>query len=147
MGGLPGAVVRGADAGARDLEPEAEPLARGGLAHAALRQTLERLREETGSARLTRERLPRSRELLSAALREHEREHPLSTVPERVPGVRRRLQADLERYLEHAAAAIARMSASSISRAETPSQLEPTYLELPFGFPAERVAQSADIGR
>ena len=31
--------------GARDLEPEAEPLARGGLAHAALRQTLERLRE------------------------------------------------------------------------------------------------------
>ena len=89
--------------GARDLEPEAEPLARGGLAHAALRQTLERLREETGSARLTTERLPRARELLRAALKEHEREHPLSTVPERVPGVRRRLEADLERYLEYAA--------------------------------------------
>ncbi len=67
--------------GARDLEPEAEPLARGGLAHAALRQTLEGLREETGSARLTTERLPRARELLRAALEEHEREHPLSTVP------------------------------------------------------------------
>jgi len=125
--------------GARDLEPEAEPLARGGLAHAALHQTLERLREETGSARLTSERLPRARELLHAALAEHERAHRLSTVPERVPGVRRRLEADLERYLEHAAECGDRADVGQLDLAQqdAPSQLEPTYLELPFGFPAQ----------
>ncbi|HEV3322496.1 MAG TPA: PD-(D/E)XK nuclease family protein [Solirubrobacteraceae bacterium] len=128
---------------ARELEPEAEPLARGGLAHAALRQTLERLREDTGSARLTTERLPHARELLRAALQEHEREHPLSTVPERIPGVRRRLEADLERYLEHAAACGDRADVAQLDLAQrdSPSQLEPTYLELPFGF-ADRVSES-----
>ena len=35
-----------------DLEPEPEPLARGGLAHAALKDTLEGLRAQTGSARV-----------------------------------------------------------------------------------------------
>jgi RecB family exonuclease len=126
--------------GARDLEPEAEPLARGGLAHAALRQTLERLREDTGSARLTTERLPRARELLRAALTEHEREHPLSTIPERIPGVRRRLQADLERYLEHAAECGDRaegVQQLDLAQQDPPSRLEPTYLELPFGFPEQ----------
>jgi hypothetical protein len=149
---------------ARDLEPEAEPLARGGLAHAALRQTLERLREETGSARLTTERLPRARELLRAALAEHERQHPLSTVSERVPGVRRRLEADLERYLEHAAecgdraddgrngdARRRRVSPGfgqlDLSQQDAPSQLEPTYLELPFGFPEQMEGMPAlDVG-
>jgi hypothetical protein len=114
--------------GAKDLEPEAEPLARGGLAHAALRQTLEGLKRETGSGRLLPERLPRARALLHAALEEHAGEHPLSTAPERVPGVRRRLEADLERYLEHAA-----LCAEEVDRPETP--LEPTHLELSFGFP------------
>jgi RecB family exonuclease len=125
--------------GARDLEPEAEPLARGGLAHAVLRQTLECLRAETGSARLTTERLPRARELLHAALQHHERAHPLSTVPERVPGVRRRLEADLERYLEHAAECGDRADAGQLdlTQQDSPSQLEPTYLELPFGFPEQ----------
>jgi PD-(D/E)XK nuclease superfamily len=107
--------------GARDLEPEAEPLARGGLAHAALRATFARLRAETGSARLSLERLPRARELLHAALEEQVGERPLSTAPERVPGLRRRLEADLERYLEHAAASAV-------------FSLEPAHLELPFGF-------------
>ncbi len=108
---------------ARDLEPEPEPLARGSLAHAALRDVLAGLRRETGSARLRPAVLERARELLRAALIEHEREHPLSVAPERVPGARRRLRADLERYLEHAAA--------------RDSSLEPTHLELPFGFPEE----------
>jgi ATP-dependent helicase/DNAse subunit B len=108
---------------AKDLDPEPEPLARGGLAHAALKDTLEGLRRETGSARLRPPALPRALRLLRAALAEREREYPLSVAPERVPGVRRRLQADLERYLEHAAA--------------QESPLEPTHLELPFGFPAE----------
>ena len=108
---------------ARDLEPEPEPLARGGLAHAVLRDVLEGLRRETGSARLRPGALARARELLHAALAAREREYPLSVAPERVPGVRRRLAADLERYLEHAAAC------------ESP--LEPTHLELSFGFPEE----------
>lgn len=113
--------------GARDLEPEAEPLARGGLAHAVLRDTLEGLRRETGSARLTAAALPRARRLLRAALRERGHEFPLSVAPERVPGVRRRLEADLERYLEHA---VAWQSPSSTAP-------EPTHLELSFGFPDE----------
>ncbi len=121
---------------AEDLEPEAEPLARGGLAHVVLRDVLEGLRSETGSARLTPERLPCSRELLRAALAKHADEYPLSTAPERVPGMRRRLEADLERYLEHAAA--------REEQDETP--LEPTHLELSFGFPAERVAQPEALG-
>jgi hypothetical protein len=113
---------------AGDLEPDAEPLARGGLAHAALRDVLEGLRRETGSARLTPERVPRARELLHAALERHAGERPLSTEPERVPGVRRRLEADLERYLAHAAGG---------SEDVQESLLEPTYFELPFGFPGE----------
>jgi ATP-dependent helicase/DNAse subunit B len=105
---------------ARDLEPAPEPLARGGLAHAALRSTLEGLREEYGSARLSPERLEPARALLHEALRAHAPDFPLSVAPERVPGVRRRLEADLERYLEHAAA--------------QDSPLEPLHLELGFGF-------------
>lgn len=134
--------------GARDLDPDAEPLARGGLAHAALRDVLDGLHRETGSARLTPERLPRARELLHAALREHAAEYPLSTAPERVPGMRRRLEADLERYLAHAAscAELAEGDRSANHQSETRSEtpLEPTHLELSFGFPAERVAQPAE---
>ncbi|HEY4811457.1 MAG TPA: PD-(D/E)XK nuclease family protein, partial [Solirubrobacteraceae bacterium] len=102
------------------LEPDPEPLARGGLAHAALRDTLAGLRQEDGSARLTLANLARARELLALALANNEGEYPLSVAPERSMAVRRRLQSDLERYLEHAAAA--------------DSPLEPTALELGFGF-------------
>jgi ATP-dependent helicase/DNAse subunit B len=102
------------------FEPAPEPLARGGLAHAALKDTLEGLRQETGTARLTLAGLERARELLAGALRANEAEHPLSVAPERRIAVRRRLQADLERYLIYAA--------------ENPSPLEPRELELGFGF-------------
>ncbi len=102
------------------FDPDPEPLARGGLAHAALKDTLEGLRGETGSARLTPASLGRARELLARALADNEADHPLSVAPERRTAVRRRLHADLERYLEHAAAA------------ESP--LEPLALELGFGF-------------
>ncbi len=115
---------------AGDLEPDAEPLARGSLAHAALRDVLESLRRETGSARLTPERVPRARELLHAALERHVDERPLSTAPERVPGVRRRLEADLERYLVHAAG-----ERAEAGHQECPP--EPTHFEMPFGFPEE----------
>jgi ATP-dependent helicase/DNAse subunit B len=101
------------------FEPDPEPLARGGLAHAALKDTLEGLRRETGSARLTPTALGRARELLAQALLENEPEHPLSVAPERRTAVRRRLQFDLDRYLRHAA--------------EQESPLEPRELELGFG--------------
>jgi ATP-dependent helicase/DNAse subunit B len=114
---------------ARDLDPDPEPLARGGLAHAALRDTLEGLRLQTGSARLTRERLPVARAFLHEALARHARDFPLSVAPERVPGVRRRLEADLERYLEHAAGAS--------NGHDRDSPLEPLHLELGFGFPED----------
>jgi ATP-dependent helicase/DNAse subunit B len=115
---------------AKDLDPEPEPLGRGGLAHAVLKDTLEGLRRETGSARLRPAELPRARRLLRAALARHEQEFPLSVAPERLPGLRRRLEADLGRYLEHAAG-----SAPGGPGGEYP--LEPTHLELPFGFPEE----------
>jgi ATP-dependent helicase/DNAse subunit B len=102
------------------LDPDPEPLARGGLAHAALKDTLEGLRRETGSARLTPANLTTARELLASALADNEAQHPLSVAPERRRAVRRRLQADLERYLQHAAA--------------FESPLEPSALELGFGF-------------
>jgi ATP-dependent helicase/nuclease subunit B len=105
---------------AEDLDPDAEPLARGALAHLALKDTLEGLARRTGSARVTGQRLELARELLAGALAEHAAEHPLSRAPERLPGLERRLRADLERYLEHAAG--------------LQSPLEPAHLELGFGF-------------
>lgn len=108
---------------ADDIEPDPEPLKRGGLAHAALKDTLERLRERNGSARLTPASVGLAKRLLTQALLELEPSYPLSVAPERLPGARRRLQVDLERYLECAA--------------EQASPLEPTYLELEFGFARE----------
>lgn len=103
-----------------EIEPRPEPIARGGLAHAALSETLERLRGQTGSARITPANVGLAKRILGEALASGEGRMPLSVEPERVPGARRRLRADLERYLEHA------------SLSESP--LEPTYLELEFGF-------------
>ncbi len=114
-------------------EPDPEPLTRGGLAHAALRDTLEGLRERTGSARVTQARLGPARELLGEALERHAHEFPLSVRAERVPSARRRLEADLERYLAHAAA--------------QDSPLEPMWLEAGFGFDGEEGALPAfDLG-
>jgi ATP-dependent helicase/DNAse subunit B len=105
------------------IDPDPEPLARGALAHAALKQTLEALRERTGSARITPTSVGAAKRLLRDALVELEGTHPLTRAPERLPGARRRLGVDLERYLEHAA--------------EQASPLEPTHLELGFGFEEE----------
>lgn len=113
------------------IEPDPEPLMRGGLAHAALADVLEGLRERTGSARLTPARLALALELLAYALAEHAHEYPLSAMAERVPGVRRRLEADLERYLAHACAQA--------------SPLEPTHLELEFGFAGAKSPAGGDV--
>ncbi len=104
------------------LDPDAEPLARGALAHAVLKDAFEALRAETGSARITPARLQRARELMARALLANEAEHPLSVDPQRRAVARRRLQADLERLLEREAASA--------------SPLEPGALELGFGFAA-----------
>lgn len=103
-----------------DIDPDPEPIARGALAHAALKQTLEGLRTQTGSARLTPASVGMAKRLLREALVELEPQHPLTRAPERLAGARRRLGVDLERYLHHAA--------------EQASPLEPTHLELGFGF-------------
>ncbi len=117
---------------AEDLDPDPEPLARGGLAHAVLKDTLEELRERAGSAKLTPARLGLARDLLREALQRRAKEFPLSAAEERRPGLRRRLEADLERYLEHAA--------------ERESPLEPTYLELGFGFAEEEGLPALELG-
>jgi ATP-dependent helicase/DNAse subunit B len=148
---------------ARDLDPHPEPLARGGLAHAALKDTFEGLARETGSARLTPAHLPRACTLLKAALQERAREFPLSVAPERLPGARRRLEADLERYLAHAAgvapAGAVRNGRPARSDGPSgdgrparngtpqPSHLEPTHFELAFGFDEEENSLPAlDLG-
>jgi ATP-dependent helicase/DNAse subunit B len=103
-----------------EFEPQPEPLARGALAHAVLKDTLEGLRLQTGSARLRPATVTLARQLLEDSLQARESEHPLAVAPERRAAVRRRLQADLERYLTQAA--------------EAESPLEPSELELGFGF-------------
>lgn len=105
---------------AEDLEPDPEPLVRGGLAHAVLETTLSRLAERTGSALLRPERLPLLRELLHEALGEQAAQRPISANPERRRAALRRLEADLERYLAHAAS--------------THGDFVPTHFELEFGF-------------
>ena len=105
-------------------DPDPEPLTRGALAHAALRDTLHALRQHTGSARITPNSLDLALELLRAALARHETAFPLSPSPERLPPNRRKLAADLDRYLRHCA--------------EHQSPLEPLHLELPFGFQDDR---------
>jgi ATP-dependent helicase/DNAse subunit B len=116
-----------------ELDPDAEPLARGALAHAALKDCLQELRRETGSARVTAATLPRARELLTRALSENERERPLSVLPERRSAARRRLQADLDRFLARAAASA--------------SDLEPVELELGFGFAAgDERGEASELG-
>jgi len=113
---------------AEDLDPRGEPLARGLLAHAVLRDTLAALALETGSARVTRANLDCARGHLSEALAKRAEELPLSAERERTPALLRRLHADLERYFERAAAA-----AEDADAAGAQSVLEPRHLELEFG--------------
>src|SRR5204863_190682 len=86
------------------------------------------LREDTGSARLTPERLPEVRERLDAALREAAGRARLSPNPERLAAGVRRLEADLERYVDAAA--------------RDGSVYEPAVLEAGIGFADEAAAQA-----
>jgi RecB family exonuclease len=105
------------------LAADPEPLSRGALAHAVLRDTLERLRAHSGSARLTPASLATATRLMAQSLEEQAGRHLKALPPEHRPAVKRRLQADLERYLRSAANA-----------AGEGDPHEPAHLELEFGF-------------
>ncbi len=99
------------------IEPDPEPLWRGTLAHGVLEQVLSRLKERSGSARLTPERLPDALEVLAGVMGERGREPRFAGVPERV--VLRAVHADVARYLRE--------------ECQTGPGLEPLLLEWSFG--------------
>ena len=101
------------------LEPDPQHLVRGSFAHRVLELTYRRLREQTGSARVTQATLPIAEGLLHEALRDEQSQFPLSPSATRVRVAVRRLEFDLLRYLRH--------------EAQSESELEPSELELSFG--------------
>jgi ATP-dependent helicase/DNAse subunit B len=120
------------------LTPDPELMLRGQLAHLVLESTLRGLREQTGSARLHEGSLALAQTLAVAALEQLQREPRLemSCDPSRQRALARRLRADIERYLEHAA--------------HDGSELEPSQLEVVFGagdgLPALELAGGVRIG-
>ncbi len=87
----------------RALEPDSEPLRRGSVAHETLERTLGALREQTGSAQVHPQTVGRARALAHEVLREVAARIPISPNPERLAAGVRRLEADLDRYLDAAA--------------------------------------------
>jgi ATP-dependent helicase/DNAse subunit B len=115
----------------QDLEADSEPLRRGSIAHETLERTLRELRAQTGSAKVTPQSLPTARELLREALELAAARTPLSPSPERLAAGVRRLEADLERYLDAAA--------------RDGSAYTPRHIEVSFGFePDETHADELD---
>jgi ATP-dependent helicase/DNAse subunit B len=82
------------------LEPDPEPMLRGELAHRVLEDALRAL---SGGGPLTPERLEEARAHLRAALDAHADDATISPNAERRRAALRRLEADLLRYVEHAA--------------------------------------------
>ena len=82
------------------LVPDPEALVRGNLAHKVLEQALQRLVNGGG---LTPAHLPDARRAVLEALDRLEHEFPMSVDPSRRRAMRRRLEADLLRYVEAAA--------------------------------------------
>jgi ATP-dependent helicase/nuclease subunit B len=82
------------------LEPDPEPMLRGELAHRVLEDTLRALSD---GGPLTPERLNEARALVRAALDERADDARISPNAERRRSALRRLEADLLRYIEHAA--------------------------------------------
>jgi ATP-dependent helicase/DNAse subunit B len=100
-----------------DLAPDPEPLLRGELAHRVLEEAMRDLVAEGGG--LTPDRLAEAKRHLHAALERHAADARISVNPERLRAAVRRLEADLVRYVEHAAHA--------------GSELQPAHFELRFG--------------
>src|SRR4051794_29477769 len=103
--------------GPEDLQPDPEPLLRGELAHRVLEEAMRDLVAEGGG--LTPERLDEAKRHVHAALERHAAGARISVNPERLRAALRRLEADLLRYVEHAAHA--------------GSALQPAHFELRFG--------------
>jgi len=97
-----------------ELEPAPEQMARGSLAHRVLEEVFRGLNRP-----LTRDVLPEARRLLGEALEDHRDTFRLSADASRSRSIVRRLQADLERFLDHAAA--------------DEDGYVPSYFELAFG--------------
>lgn len=83
----------------QELVPDPEALVRGTVAHAVLRDVFEAWRGRP----LRPEDLPAAREAMHGSLARRAAEQPISVNQERLRAEVRRLEADLVRYLEHAA--------------------------------------------
>jgi ATP-dependent helicase/DNAse subunit B len=105
---------------ARTLGPDPEPMVRGALAHRVLEEVFQALGEP-----LRPSSLPAARRALADALAQHETAHPISPNAQRMRAAVRRLQAHLERYLEHAA--------------HSGSVLLPSRFEVSFGGPDDEL--------
>ncbi|HEY1594483.1 MAG TPA: PD-(D/E)XK nuclease family protein [Thermoleophilaceae bacterium] len=101
------------------LEPDPEQMVRGSYAHEVLEATFSGLREETGSARITRDNLADAERLMRTALREKQSSFLLSPSQTRVRAAVRRLEFDLLAYLRH--------------EAQRDGVFEPERFELRFG--------------
>jgi ATP-dependent helicase/nuclease subunit B len=101
------------------LEPDPEQMVRGRYAHEVLEVTFSGLREETGSARITRDNLAAAERLMRSALREKQSLFLLSPSQTRVRAAVRRLEFDLLAYLRH--------------EAQRDGVFEPERFELKFG--------------
>ena len=104
-----------------ELEPEPEPLVRGSYAHAVLETTYRRLRERTGSAKVTLDSLSAAEEILLETMREKQPEYRISPKETRFRTAVRRLEFDLLSHLRR--------------EAERGGSFEPQELELAFGMP------------
>ena len=82
-----------------ELQPDAEPILRGDLAHKVLEHALRRL---VAGGALTADRLDEARDAVRAAIDEVGRDARISVEASREATLRRRLEADLLRYVEHA---------------------------------------------
>jgi ATP-dependent helicase/DNAse subunit B len=105
------------------LEPDPEPMVRGRYAHKVLELTYQRLREQTGQARVTPDNLAQAERILLEALRERQSEFRISPKATRVRAAVRRLEVDLLRHLRAESAA--------------GSAFEPAELEMEFGMERE----------
>jgi ATP-dependent helicase/DNAse subunit B len=103
------------------LVPDAEPMVRGTLAHKVLEEALRRLVDGGG---LTPARLPEARAAVRCALDDLADRFPMSVDASRRVAMRRRLEADLLRYVEAAALSRTRF---------VPHHLEERFAELDAG--------------
>jgi ATP-dependent helicase/DNAse subunit B len=102
-----------------ELVPDPEAMVRGSYAHEVLSHTYARLREESGSRRVTHANLPQAERILLEELRERSSSFRLSPKQTRVRAAARRLEFDLLRFLR--------------SEADSDSEFEPAELERAFG--------------